>query len=399
MNFIRLPAIAFVLLAGTLTPDIVSACCPGGGGSTPKPSVPNVHVRPSVPTPRTDIPNIRSGAQGGIDSVQRGGRGSDQSGRGASGGTGGGDVGGGDKAASDGGGGAGPMIMVTDAGPATTSGPVGPTETGTNTAVPPSQQPTTPQQSGPPSRTLVQLAGGARVLGGSFEGIAGWGLFGAGVIAVTTGGGVLLVLGGAAAIVGGGLVMAHGADQAITGTWQIASGQVERSATSVHILQGGLGMSPRNAELADAAISILAPMGAGRVAVNMRVQQIIAEAPDLAAGLSRAELIRRADIGGQALSGRDWTNWGQAAGSDLARYQQIQQTGGAIVTTTTGERIISTVRILPTGPTARVVQNVGPAGSAVNALVTGADAALGGPRPDSGGAVPGPRMQRPPTVR
>ncbi len=99
--------------------------------------------------------------------------------------------------------------------------------------------------------------GGVKALGGALEVSAGAALIGAGAASSEIGVGFLLIAAGA-------VVTSHGIDTVQAGVRQVVTGQRTDTVTS-EVLQKKAGLSPRAANLIDAAISVVGTLGASAV--------------------------------------------------------------------------------------------------------------------------------------
>ena len=99
--------------------------------------------------------------------------------------------------------------------------------------------------------------GGVKAIGGALEVSAGAALIGAGAASSEIGVGFLLIAAGA-------VVTSHGIDTVQAGVRQVVSGERTDTVTS-ELLQKKAGLSPRAANLIDAAISVVGTLGASAV--------------------------------------------------------------------------------------------------------------------------------------
>lgn len=120
--------------------------------------------------------------------------------------------------------------------------------------------------------------------------------------------GVVLAAGSSptvAGVAGGGLIAAHGLDQAQAGFRQMLDGGHVSSLTSQGLQ--ALGLPPLAADLADAGLSL----AGGGASLLQGGRSLATHAADpLAEGLSLFEILKRVEIGSQALKGEEYTRLG-----------------------------------------------------------------------------------------
>ncbi|MBI3271937.1 MAG: RHS repeat-associated core domain-containing protein, partial [Planctomycetes bacterium] len=193
----------------------------------------------------------------------------------------------------------------------------------------------------------------ARTIGGLLE--AGTGL---GVAAATSWSGVGLFAGGA--------VAAHGLDQVQAGIRQMLFEEDAESVTSIVLQTAGL--SPTQANIADAGISIAGSLGGGLYTASVKVATV--QATDkLAQGLSKGQVLCRVESGARALNDADYLALGGRATSDLAKADMIERgvdaSGQAYkLTTTFAEQTAKSIALAGTGVTPKGNILVGAAGAA-----------------------------------
>jgi RHS repeat-associated protein len=190
---------------------------------------------------------------------------------------------------------------------------------------------------------LDRLLGAVKAVGGGFEFLAGGTLAAVGYGLGWTGIGV-------AAGVGGSLVALHGLDTVKSGIHSAIRGEAVDSYSSRGLQKAGVKRSTAN--LIDAGVTIVGSLGAGAATGGIK---IVGAAKDpLAKGMKLMQVAIAVEKGSRALKAADYAALGGKSTSALAKAEMFEKGINAAgelfkVTTTFGQRVLQSLKLLPTG--------------------------------------------------
>jgi hypothetical protein len=191
------------------------------------------------------------------------------------------------------------------------------------------------------SSLFSAISGGLRIIGGGFEVFAGLALaFATGWTGVGAVAGVLVAL--------------HGLDQIGAGIAEIAVDHPVDSLTSQGLQ--ALGMSKTAANLTDMGISIVGSLGSSLYTTQLKLLAVVAADEAMAEGLGPLRLIRRYDIGSQALKHSEYLRLGGETTTALEKAMLIEHgidaAGNPLrLTTNIAQRLWWAAKLIGTGPT------------------------------------------------